>query len=88
MLLDYPALLRAEGQKQQGQAAMARSLLGSPWQMHDKLQGPARDPTWINTLPSEAARLFFKRMLELQIGTYSPEINGGSEWDARQQVLS
>ena len=76
MLSDYPALLRGEGQKQQDQAAMARSLLGSPWQMHDKLQGPAKDPTWITTLPTEASRLFFKHMLDLQIGTYTPEIRG------------
>ena len=76
MLSDYPALLRGEGQKQRDQAALARDLLASPWQMHDKLLGPARDPTWINTLPSEAARLFFKHMLELQTGAYNPEIKG------------
>ena len=77
MLANYPALwLRGEGQKQQDQAALARDLLASPLKMHDKLQGPARDATWVNTLPSEAGRLFFKHMLDLQTGTYHPEIKG------------
>ena len=76
MLSEYPALLRGEGQKQHDQAAMARELLASPWKMYDKLQGPAREPTWINTLPSEAARLFFKHMLDMQMSTYASEIKG------------
>ena len=76
MMSDYPALLRRETPVQQDQASTARELLSSPWQLHDKLVGPTRDPTWINTLPSEAARMLFKHVLDLQGGMYKPEVVG------------
>ena len=39
-----------------------------------KTEGPERDPTWVQSLPSEAQRCFCKHALEIASGLYDPEI--------------
>ena len=76
MVSEYPALLPGPNRTQQEQVTTAKDLLSSPWKLYEKLVGPARDPTWINSLPSEAAVIFFKHVLDLQAGQFKPEITG------------
>ena len=56
----------------------ASRLLESPLAFFRKTEGPDRDPTWLQSLPSEAQRCFGKHALELAQGLYQPEINGGA----------
>ena len=39
-------------------------------------EGPDKDPTWIQSLPSEALRLTMKHFLGLAMGSYKSEIAG------------
>ena len=39
-----------------------------------KLESPERDPTWLQSLPSEAQRCFMKHALDVSRGLYQPEI--------------
>ena len=71
-MTEHPALLHGANEC----AAAAKSLLSSPWMLYEKLVGPARDPTRITSLPSDAAPVFFKRAVELQAGMFKPEIAG------------
>lgn len=41
-----------------------------------KTESPERDPTWVQSLPTEALRCFMKHALELSQGLYRPEIQG------------
>ena len=54
----------------------ARSYLDSPLQFFLQSEGPDKDPTWIQSLPSEALRLTMKHFLDLGQGFYKSEIAG------------
>ena len=41
-----------------------------------KTESPERDPTWVQSLPTEALRCFMKHALELYQGLYRPDIQG------------
>jgi hypothetical protein len=51
-------------------------VLDSPLKFFMKTEGPERDPTWVQSLPSEAQRCFCKHALEIASGLYDPEIKG------------
>ena len=59
--LGYPVVLR---------------VLDSPLKFFMKTEGPERDPTWVQSLPSEAQRCFCKHAPEIVCGLYQPEIRG------------
>ena len=54
----------------------ARSYLDSPLKFFLQTEGPDKDPTWIQSLPSEALRLTMRHFLDLSMGFYKPEIVG------------
>ena len=57
-------------------AAVCKAFVQSPLAFFEKTESPERDPTWTQSLPTEALRLFMKHMLELSQGLYRPEIAG------------
>jgi hypothetical protein len=54
----------------------AKAMLFSPMVLYHRLQGPDRDPTWMNALPTEPLRMFYKHWLEVGSLMYQPEIKG------------
>ena len=51
-------------------------VLNSPLKFFMKTEGLERDPTWVQSLPSEAQRCFCKHALDIACGLYQPEIRG------------
>ena len=56
--------------------ALVSHVINSPLDLFMKTEGPDRDPTWLQALPSEALRIFMKHVVELGQGVYTPEIRG------------
>ena len=55
---------------------LVKHLIDSPLAFFAKTEGPDRDPTWLQSLPTEALRSYMKHSLDLAQGFYSPEIKG------------
>ena len=53
---------------------MVKRFLNSPLVFFTQTEGPDRDPTWLQSLPNDALRLFMKHALDLAQGSYQPEI--------------
>ena len=68
MLKEYPEVVKDNPKLKQ--------LLLSPHALFEKVEGPGRDATYINTLPHEAQKLLCKHVLELYQDSYRPEIRG------------
>ena len=60
----------------------ARELLSRPLAVYQKVEGTNRDPTYVNALPSEASRMYFKHVLDLQRFFYTAELKGALTRDA------
>ena len=56
--------------------ACVSNFLESPLSLFLKTEGPDRDPTWLQALPTEALRLFMKHVVDLAQGLYLMEIKG------------
>ena len=56
--------------------ATARSYLDSPLKFFLQTEGPDKDPTWLQSLPTNALRLAMKHFLDIAQEVYSPEIAG------------
>ena len=54
----------------------AKSYLDSPLKFFLQTEGPDKDPTWLQAMPSEALRLVMKHCTEVAQGLYKPEIQG------------
>ncbi len=57
---------------------LVKHYLDSPLAFFMKTEGPERDPTWLQALPTEALRCFMKHALDLAQGLYLAEIRGGA----------
>eukprot|EP00959_Pyramimonas_sp_CCMP1952_P018676 394590-Pyramimonas_sp.AAC.1 len=55
---------------------MARQCLDSPLKFFEKTEGPDNDPTWVQSLPTEALRLAMIHFLEIGREFYKQEISG------------
>ena len=55
---------------------LVKHFLDSPLAFCIKTEGPERDPTWLQSLPTEALRCFMKHALDLAQGLYLAEIRG------------
>ena len=53
-----------------------RKMLDEPYALFLKTEGPDKDPTWLQSLPSEAHRLFMRHVGDISRGIYKPEITG------------
>ena len=73
----HPELFRSPTVLADKQGLPASRALDSPLAFFMKTEGPERDPTWAQSLPSEAQLCFCKHALEIASGLYDPEINGG-----------
>ena len=56
--------------------SLAKRYLDSPLAFFLRTEGPARDPTWLLSLQTEALRMFMKHALDLHQGFYQCEIKG------------
>ena len=56
--------------------AFVKHLMSSPSAFFAKTEGPDRDPTWLQSLPTEVLRSYMKHSLDLAQGFYAPEIKG------------
>jgi hypothetical protein len=75
MLRQYPKL--TTGGADNGTLFLVRRFLDSPLAFFMKTESLAdRDPTWLQSLPNEALKLFMKHVLDLSQGLYQPEIMG------------
>ena len=54
----------------------ARELLNRPLAVYQKVEGANRDPTFVNSLPSEAFRMYFKHVHDLQRNSFTAELKG------------
>ena len=54
----------------------ARELLNRPLAVYLKVEGTNRDPTFVNSLPSEAFRMYFKHVHDLQRIFFTAELKG------------
>ncbi len=57
---------------------LVKHYLDSPSHSFLKTEGPERDPTWLQALPTEALRCFMKHAQDLAQGLYLAEIRGGA----------
>ena len=82
--LFVPSLAASADQKPmlEKMLAPARELLSRPLAAYQKVEGTNRDPTYVNALPSEASRMYFKHVLELQRFFYTAELKGALTRDA------
>ena len=64
---------------------MVKRFLNSPLAFFNKTEGPDRDPTWLQSLPNDALRLFMKHALDLAQGFYQPEIKGALSGPAAEK---
>ena len=71
----YPLLIQGKGEASDAM----KTMLHQPLKLFLKTEGPDRDPTWVQSLPHEAQRLFMKHVLELTQGLFRPEIQGALE---------
>ena len=55
-------------------ASLVRRFLDSPLALFVKTESPQRDPTWLQSLPTESLRCFMKHVLDISQGFYLPEI--------------
>ena len=77
----YPLLTRGKGE----QALAVQQMLDKPLQLFLKTEGPDRDQTWIQSLPTEASRGFMKHVVELNQGLFRPEIQGALQRSAAEK---
>ena len=86
-LRKYPELLKLgcnseasastnEGASANQSVQMARARIDSPLKFFLQTEGPDKDPTWLQTLPTVALRLAMKHFLDLVQGFYRVEIAG------------
>jgi len=78
-LSQFPELLKTSTDHPEGNGnaiAQCRRFLHYPYDFFVATEGPARDPTFLQSLPQEADRLFMKHALEVAQGLYAPEIKG------------
>ena len=86
-LRKYPELLKLgcnseasastnEGASANQSVQMARARIDRPLQFFLQTEGPDKDPTWLQTLPTVALRLAMKHFLDLVQGFYRSEIAG------------
>ena len=54
----------------------ARSMLDSPMKFFLQTEGPEKDPTWLQALPSGALRMAMKHFLDVAQELYKQEISG------------
>ena len=64
----------------------ARSDLEGSLKFFVKTEGPDRDPTWLQSLPSEALRLFMTHLLDLAQGWCRTEISGALKQSKAQRL--
>ena len=64
---------------------MVKRFLNSPLAFFKQTEGPDRDPTWLQSLPNDALRLFMKHALDLAQGFYQPEIKGALSGPAAEK---
>eukprot|EP00959_Pyramimonas_sp_CCMP1952_P147909 3095418-Pyramimonas_sp.AAC.1 len=55
---------------------MAGQYLDSPLKFFEKTEGADKDPTWVQSLPTEPLRLAMKRFLEIGRDFYKQEVPG------------
>jgi hypothetical protein len=76
----YPELSKSHTNPAENHGLCSTSLvkhyLDSPHAFFNKTEGPDRDPTWLQALPTEALRLFMKHALDVAQGQYMAEIRG------------
>ena len=76
----YPELFKLQTDPADKQGLLTLTLvkhyLDSPLPFFIKTEGPERDPTWLQALPTEALRLFMKHALDLAQGIYLIEVRG------------
>ena len=75
----YPDVLKAtdaSGASLSSQLGLAKRFAVSPLAFFMQTEGPDRDPTWLQALPTEAARLFMKHVQDLNQMFYAPEVKG------------
>ena len=58
------------------QPVVMQSMVDQPHAFFLKTEGPDRDPTWLQSLPTEAHRLFMKHIGDISKGYYKSEIGG------------
>ena len=56
--------------------ALAKNFLDSPLAFFMRTESPDRDPTWVQSLPTEALRCLMKHALEMNQGFYHSELRG------------
>ena len=64
----YPELWTRQG------ASLVKRFLESPLGFFVKTESPQRDPTWLQSLPTDSLRYFMKHVLDISQGFYLPEI--------------
>ena len=63
----------------------AKSYLDSPLKFFLQTEGPDKDPTWLQAMPSEALRLVMKHCTEVAQGFYKPGIQGALKQPQRER---
>mgnify|MGYP000069813481 CR=1 FL=1 len=58
---------------------LVKHYLDSPLPFFMKTEGPDRDPTWLQALPTEALCVFMKHVLDIAQGQYLAEIRGAMQ---------
>jgi len=83
----YPEVFKAPPKKPTTakQVELVANLLASPLAFFIRTESPERDPTWLQSLPNEALRLFMKHVLGVTQGLYQPEIKGALQGIAAEK---
>ena len=76
MLTEFPDMLKTTDGASVSKLLAVSQLLQSPSELFEKTEGQNRDPTWMNTLPNEALRMFAKHVVEVMQGFYMAELRG------------
>jgi hypothetical protein len=85
----YPEVFKSPNDAADRQGALlVRRFLDSPLAFFVKTESLQRDPTWLQSLPTEALRCFMKHVLDISQGFYQPEIRGAlsGTWAERYNV--
>ena len=72
----YSEVLKAASAGEAATVRLVNHFLNSPLAFFMKTESPERDPTWLQSLPTEALRCFMKHVLDLSQGLYASEIKG------------
>ena len=65
----------------------AKSYFDSPLKFFLQTEGPDKDPTWLQAMPSEALRLVMKHCTEVAQGLCKPEIQGALKQPQRERYM-